>query len=167
MLGEVLRDPEGIEHRGELRGLGLLPAVTVFTAGKTLSRREAEVVAEPFRGAGVTGYEIHMGETTVRGCAPFCRFADGTAEGAVQGTVFGTYLHGLFDSGELTLRLAEYLAARRGIAVERAELRPRSLFRQQQYDLLAEALREHVDLKRIYAIMEAYEHDGTSSAGGY
>ena len=29
--------------------------------------------------------------------------------------VFGTYLHGLFDSGELTEKLAEYLCARKGI----------------------------------------------------
>ena len=48
MLGETLRDPEGIERRGETRGLGLLPADTVFTSGKTLCRREAaaEAVAD-------------------------------------------------------------------------------------------------------------------------
>ena len=34
--------------------------------------------------------------------------------------MFGTYLHGLFDSGELTEQLAAYLCRRRGIAPEQA-----------------------------------------------
>ena len=38
----------------------------------------------------------------------------------MQGNVFGTYLHGLFDSGELTERLAELLCRRKGIAMESA-----------------------------------------------
>ena len=37
----------------------------------------------------------------------------------MQGNVFGTYLHGLFDSGELTERLAELLCRRKGIAGKR------------------------------------------------
>ena len=52
--------------------------------------------------------------------APFCRYADGTPEGCVQNAVFGTYLHGLFDSGELTEQLAAYLCRRKGIAPETA-----------------------------------------------
>ena len=36
---------------------------------------------------------------------PFCHLADGTPEGCVCKNVFGTYLHGLFDSGELTQAL--------------------------------------------------------------
>ncbi|MBS5619103.1 MAG: cobyric acid synthase CobQ, partial [Clostridiales bacterium] len=54
----------------------------------------------------MTGYEIHNGRTTVNG-EPFCRLADGTPEGCVCKNVFGTYLHGLFDSGELTQALVK------------------------------------------------------------
>lgn len=52
----------------------------------------------------MTGYEIHNGRTTVNG-EPFCRPADGTPDGCIGPNVFSTYLHGLFDSGELTQAL--------------------------------------------------------------
>ena len=61
--------------------------------------------------------------------APFCRYADGTPEGCVQNAVFGTYLHGLFDSGELTEQLAAYLCRRKGIAPETAAPLPMAAYR--------------------------------------
>ena len=78
----------------------------------------------PFAGARMTGYEIHNGRTTVNG-EPFCRLADGTPEGCVCKNVFGTYLHGLFDSGELTQALVKLLCARKGISPR--ETRPTSM----------------------------------------
>ena len=102
MLGRTLSDPEGTEGGtpgAVCRGLGLLPADTVFCADKTRTRVEAEALAGPFAGAKLEGYEIHMGQTRVEG-APFCRLADGRPEGCAAGHVYGTYLHGLFDSGE-------------------------------------------------------------------
>ena len=97
-----------------------------------------------------------MGET-VSETAPFCRFEDGKTDGAVNGNVFGTYLHGLFDTGELTARLADWLAVRKGITVEPYKPVPRVLYRQRQYDLLAEAVRKSLDMERIYRAMEEYE----------
>ena len=73
----------------------------MFGTEKHLTQTAACVTTEPFAGAKLTGYEIHAGRTEVRGSA-FCILADGTPEGCVQDGVFGTYLHGLFDTGELT-----------------------------------------------------------------
>ena len=86
MLGQTLADPEGTEsgRPQTLRGLGLLPTQTTFTAEKRRTQSQATVTAEPFAGAHLTGYEIHTGRTTVQG-APFCTLADGTPEGCVQG----------------------------------------------------------------------------------
>ena len=106
MLGRRLSDPAGAELQGSAGGLGLLPCETVFGTEKQRTVRTAEVCAEPFQGAAITGYEIHMGRTDIHGAEPFCRFPDGRTDGAVQGNVFGTYLHGLFDSGTLTVKLA-------------------------------------------------------------
>lgn len=158
MLGRRLVDPDGVERRGEYEGLGLLPCETVFTREKTRTRRRAVCAAGPFEGAALEGYEIHMGIT--RGEAPpFCRFEDGTADGAVKDGVFGTYLHGLFDSGELTARLASLLAERKGIAVPYFVPENRAAYRDRQYELLADAVEKSLDMKTIRRVMEAYAHD--------
>ena len=137
MLGEQLCDPAGEESGTPctLRGLGLLPTTTVFGTEKHLTQTAACVTTEPFAGAKLTGYEIHAGRTEVRGSA-FCILADGTPEGCVQDGVFGTYLHGLFDTGELTEKLTAFLCKRKGIDPAGAELIPMEQYRQQQFDLL-------------------------------
>lgn len=155
MLGRTLQDPTGVEKRGMLPGLGLLPADTVFTGNKTRTRRSAVCEAAPFAGAALTGYEIHMGKTETD-APPFCRFADGSTDGAVSGNVFGTYLHGLFDSGKLVDRFAQYLAARKGITISDAPVETRAAYRDRQYDLLADTVRQSLDMKRVYEIMEEY-----------
>ena len=156
MLGRTLSDPAGIERQGMLSGLDLLPVDTVFTGDKTRTRCIAVCAAGPFAGAKLSGYEIHMGKTETGGTTPFCRFADGRTDGAVSGSVFGTYLHGLFDSGELVNRLAQYLAARKGITVSDKPVETRAAYRDRQYDLLADAVRKSLDMKRVYEIMEEY-----------
>ena len=164
MLGQALRDPGGVEQKGSFEGLGLLPCETEFSGQKTRTRRTAAAVAEPFSGAALEGYEIHMGRTETNGALPFCRFSDGSADGAVQGNVFGTYLHGLFDTGELTVQLANWLAARKGIEIPAAEPGDRAAYRQRQYDLLADAVRQNIDLNAIYKAMEEFDHGGTPTA---
>ena len=153
MLGGMLDDSAGTEsgRPQTLRGLELLPTRTVFT----LEKRRAQVTATaaaPFAGAALTGYEIHTGRTTVEG-APFCTLADGTPDGCVQGSVFGTYLHGLFDSGELTEKLATLLCHRKGLAPETAAPLTMQAYREQQFDLLADGVRRALDMSAIYAAM--------------
>ena len=154
MLGQTLADPEGTEsgRPQTLHGLGLLPTQTTFTAEKRRTQSQATVTAEPFAGAHLTGYEIHTGRTTVQG-APFCTLADGTPEGCVQGQLFGTYLHGLFDSGELTEQFAAYLCRRKGIDPAAAAPISMQEYRTQQLDLLADGVRHNLDLAAVYAAM--------------
>lgn len=152
MLGQMLSDPDGVEDGGELRGMGLLPTETVFDAQKTRTRVTATVDAEPFYGAVLEAYEIHNGQTRVEG-ESFCHLSDGKADGCVQGTVFGTYLHGLFDSGELTEKLAQWLCERKGILYETAEALDYAAYREAQYDKLAAGMREALDMDAVYACM--------------
>ena len=153
MLGRTLDDTLGSEsgQPQTLRGLALLPTDTVFTAEKHRAQVTGTAAA-PFAGASLTGYEIHTGRTAVQG-TPFCTQADGTPEGCVQGTVFGTYLHGLFDSGELTEKLAAYLCRQKGLCPEAAAPISMERYRAQQFDLLADSVRAALDLPAVYAAM--------------
>ena len=154
MLGEVLDDSAGSEsgRPQTVRGLGLLPTRTLFTEQKRRTQITAAVTAVPFAGAQLTGYEIHTGRTEVHG-TPFCTQADGTPEGCVQGNVFGTYLHGLFDTGELTEKLVTFLCKKKGIDPEAADVIPMEQYRQQQLDKLADGVRGALDMDAVYAAM--------------
>ena len=160
MLGECLSDPDGVEQKGSAEGLGLLPCRTVFTGAKTRIRRAAVCLGGPMAGVKLQGYEIHMGRTERDGAAPFCRLEDGSEEGAVYGPVSGTYLHGLFDSGEAVGQLAQRLGARKGLSLPQGNPEPRRAYRERQYDLLADAVRKSLDMKAVYRAMDAFAASG-------
>lgn len=151
MLGQTLDDPQGTESGRPmaLSGLGLLPTRTVFDAQKRRMQVRAAAQGELFGGARLTGYEIHNGRTAVGG-APFCVLEDGTPEGCVNRNVFGTYLHGLFDSGELTGALVRMLCARKGISPTQTQMMSMADYRQQQFDLLADGVRQALDMGAVY-----------------
>ena len=154
MLGETLADPEGTEsgRSQTVRGLGLLPIQTVFTDAKHRTQDTATVTAPQLAGAALTGYQIHTGRTAMQG-VPFCRLADGSTEGCVKDNVAGTYLHGLFDTGELTEKLVQLLCSRKGISPASAPLLSMQEYRQQQFDLLADGVRRALDMNALYAAM--------------
>ena len=114
---------------------------------------ERELLSGPLAGANLEGYEIHMGRTQVRG-EPFCLLENGTRDGCARGNVWGTYLHGLFDSGELTQKLAALLCGRKGLAVEEAKAVSHAAYQQAQLDLLAQGVRKALDMEEIYRVME-------------
>ena len=154
MLGQTLDDPTGSEsgRPQTLRGLGLLPTRTVFSEQKRRAQVKATVAAAPFAGAELEGYEIHTGVTEAEG-EPFAHYPDGGREGCVQGNVFGTYLHGLFDTGTLTEALAGWLCRRKGIDPSDAALIPMEEYRRQQFDILADGVRGALDMDAVYAAM--------------
>ena len=157
MLGQTLDDPTGTEGCDvrTLRGLGLLPAETVFEPQKTRTRVQGTILTGAFAGARVDAYEIHTGRTEVQG-VPFCRLDGGQEDGCTEGNVFGTYLHGLFDSGEMTEALAKYLCARKGLTYEAAAPVDRNVYLDGEYDKLAAGVRAALDMDAVYRMMEEY-----------
>ena len=109
MLGQVVRDPMGLEGpAGDTDGLKLLEIETEMSGDKTLTRtvaRHAET------GAQMKGYEIHLGRSSGPARARPFAYVDGQPEGAVSadGRIMGSYLHGMF--AEDAFRTA-FLAAR-------------------------------------------------------
>ena len=157
MLGRTIADPDGAEGEAGavMRGLGLLPADTVFYPEKTRTRVTGTALAGPFAGARLEGYEIHMGRTEVRGGEPFCRLEDGRADGCAAGSVYGTYLHGLFDTGEATARLADALCRQKGLDPAGTAPLSHEAFQQQEFDKLAAAVRGALDMDAVYRMMES------------
>ncbi len=156
MMGEELDDPDGVEHGGKMKGMELLPIRTVFTKEKTRSRARAKACG-PFAGAELFGYEIHMGESyKTEEAEDFCLFEDGHRDGVIKKNCCGSYLHGMFDSGQLTARLAELLLAKKGIKAEAYSLLSHKEFQEQQLDLLAKEIRESLDMEKIYEAMSAF-----------
>ena len=121
MLGELLEDPDGVEHGGSMRGMGLLHTKTVFSRAKTRTQIQGRVntvsICGEFAGREVQGYEIHMGRTEKTGdCQETIYLEDGRLDGLSnpEGTVFGTYLHGIFDYGDLAAMTVSRLMRRKG-----------------------------------------------------
>ena len=157
MLGEHLYNPEQLEGKTEyLRGMGLLPVETTFTPAKSRTRVTGTVQAAPFEGVRLDAYEIHMGVSEVRG-EPFCALDNGKVDGCHKDNVYGTYLHGLFDTGTLAEELIRQLAARKGMDPGKIQIIPHEVYVQQQYDILADGVRKALDMDRIYEIMDRYE----------
>ncbi len=98
MLGQDISDPEGIEGAATtVPGLGLLNIRTVMKPQKRLAQTSATYLAT---GDTVSGYEIHIGETTGPDCDRAWLSIEGRAEGAAspEGQIKGCYLHGLFTA---------------------------------------------------------------------
>ncbi len=162
MLGAELSDPDRVEQGGSMRGLELLPLRTVFDRQKTRTRvvgtvSELDGYFSFLSGASFDGYEIHMGKTVMDGDAvPFSMIDMGgavTADGAVGGAVLGTYVHGIFDNGEIVERLARRLSSDKGVSFEEGKAGDFRQFKERQYDLLADALRAALDMDAIYAML--------------
>ena len=152
LLGDVISDPENSEGGGSIRGLELLPAKTVFTSEKRRVRISGKFgdVGGDFSflsGAEFSGYEIHMGRTEVSG-KPLLS----TGDGAFFGNICGCYVHGIFDSGEVSSRLVSELFRRKGLEYT-GGIVDRNAYKQSQYDLLAAQVRENLDMELIYKII--------------
>lgn len=150
MLGMTLADPDLLEQGGTLRGMELLPIDTVFAPQKVRTRVSGTVTA--LGNATFTGYEIHMGRSTRRDHTPaFATCMDETEDGATRGNVCGSYIHGILD-GDVGTALINQLLTRKGLSPT-ANVPDPATYKEAQYDALADALRQSLDLDRIYAIM--------------
>ncbi|MGI8396661.1 cobyric acid synthase [Agrobacterium deltaense] len=144
MLGKTVADPEGIEGPpATVDGLGLLDVDTVLTGDKRL----VSVTGKSFDGIDLSGYEMHVGETTSgTDSLPFSKI-DGHEDGAVSpdGRIFGTYIHGLFSDDSQRSAWLERLGG------QNTELNYDGQV-DAVLDRLAAHMEQHLDLDRLLAI---------------
>ncbi len=150
MLGKILADPEGIEgQEGRYRGLGLLPIKTVI-AGQKIARQRVVTSNFPQDGLPVTGYEIHQGRSRpleeATGTHPLF---DDPNLGIVDETlsVWGTYLHGIFDNGPWRRAWLNRLRAQRGLKSLPTGVANYREQREIMLDLLADMVEPHLNLE--------------------
>jgi adenosylcobyric acid synthase len=158
MLGIDVSDPEGVAgDTGSLEGLGLLPVRTVFAREKELRNITAE-----WQGERWSGYEIHMGHThALQPLAPLLRITDSDSfdgritgewrdEGAQSARVWGTYVHGFFESS----RVRRALANAAGATCYRSPEGSWRERRQGVYEAMADLLEEHLQLDTVWRYVE-------------
>ena len=183
LMGVEVCDPNHVEGDIEhLPGLGLLPITTTMSGEKITRQVEFSVLFtvdglqftdDYFDGSkgfaskssvnckpstankkNLKGYEIHMGQTQPFGSAmpsPLLHLSDGRQDGyIVDNKCMGTYVHGILDNASfvdfLLLPFAEKLSQTKASFDYQA-------FKEEQYDKLADHVRQHVDMQRIYKIL--------------
>jgi adenosylcobyric acid synthase len=163
MMGRTLLDPDGVESETpQLDGLDLLPAETVFFAEKRTvqvegtGRLDAKQKAVP-----IEGYEIHMGRTRFlepvehpfsiqNGLSAEMAHEDGSV--VLDGKVWGTYVHGILHNDDFRRQWLNRIRRSKGLTALPAELRFKER-REAAFDRLAEHVREHLDMRKVYEMM--------------
>lgn len=85
-------------------------------------------------------------------------------DGAFRENVFGTYVHGVFDREQVAKAVVTALGRRKGIDVSGITSVDFAAFKEQQYDILAATLREHLNMEKIYEILNT-GIEGPSATG--
>jgi len=156
MLGDVIRDPHGVETPfPEVKGLGLLPVATTLERTKITIRTEGMLTWAGER-LSVQGYEIHMGRSApLPGYVPLIE-ADGRHEGAKHSDerVLGTYMHDLFHND--AFRTAFFNVIRREKGLASSAVRPFHSLKEAAFDRLAAHVRQHVAVERIEQMMRQF-----------
>lgn len=171
MLGRSICDSIGAEHddAGEYvcEGLGLLNMDTVFENKKTRTRVTGRICRASkeyacLDGVAVQGYEIHMGISKKSSSESACDYNiieldNDKYDGICDRNVLGTYLHGFFDSDELRISLLKMLAEKKGmnpdIIYMDGEFKSLHDYKENEYNKLADMVRESLDMSKIYEIM--------------
>jgi adenosylcobyric acid synthase len=146
MLGESVNDPEGIAgDRGVLTGLNLLPIRTTFLPTKSVSQVTVRWGADRWN-----AYEIHMGiSVPTQSCNALAvveNDKETKTEGCRRDHIWGTYLHGLFESPAVRSELA----ATAGLSYYRAAQGSWRDHLERVYHRMADALEQHLELGEIW-----------------
>ncbi len=170
MLGKVVTDPELVEAGGKVaQGLGLLDAETVLRQEKE-THQSVAVLSQTVRrllpdaGAELSGYEIHLGETSVgHASLPFAEIRSrsgrpvSVADGAISpdGKVFGTYLHGIFDNDNFRTSFLNLVRHEKGLPLQGV------ITEEDPFELLADHLEKHLNMGQLLEICRLQPASGT------
>jgi adenosylcobyric acid synthase len=164
MLGRLIRDPFRSESEVEaVNGLGILDAETCLQQEKITRQAMARLqenneLPKDLSGVEFSGYEIHLGETTLgENLQPLFHLrrvgeTEWQHDGAIGhgGRVLGTYLHGIFDSTEGLNWLLNHWRGLSGKNGTTARICDPTAERERRYDALADHFRRHLKLELVH-----------------
>lgn len=149
MLGHSVCDPDQVESGGvtEIAGLGLLEMDTVFCGEKVQTQTNGvfagiEGMLSGLNGKGYEGYEIHMGRSDVI-LPPLVS----------NGSVYGSYVHGVFDAPGIADEILKAVCRQKGIDFEALGTFDMAAYKERQYDILADAVRGGLDMDLVYRVL--------------
>jgi adenosylcobyric acid synthase len=169
MLGMRISDPFNAEGGGEIDGIGLLPLSTVFETEKQRTRVSGKFLEiggmfSELSGKEIEGYEVHMGTTKPcndsRQYKPVANVKDSVSgkefiDGAYSGTVYGSYIHGLFDAGDTASIIVKALYNADCLEYDcTANTISTKQHKENQYDMLANILRDSINMDNVYKILD-------------
>jgi adenosylcobyric acid synthase len=151
MMGQDIHDPEQIEGNiAHLPGLGLLPVSTEIKQEKITRQIQFSFLEQSEQ---CTGYEIHMGTSNPvhnTQYVPLNRLNDGNFDGYfLHSRCFGTYIHGILDN-QIVI---DYILAPYAQQPEKNQPFNPKTFKEEQYNKLADHVRNHVNMNQVYKIM--------------
>ncbi len=162
MLGTKLIDKHHVESNLAIQdGLKLLDTKTTFTQVKRTTQATAK-----HNEFNLNGYEIHMGETSLGAdVKPFAVITTNNGkptqrnDGAISsdGSVWGTYLHGVFDNDHWTRHLLNKIRTQKGLPELNNVKISMKKYRESQYEMLAKAFENNVDMKKLDEILFSSE----------
>lgn len=150
MLGRSISDPDQTEAAGitECQGMVLLNTETIFHYDKIQAQTEGifeniNGIFSGLNGIPYHGYEIHMGKSIGKQMPVIS-----------QNNIYGTYIHGIFDSPGVSDAILRALCIKKGIPFESVTTFDPLSYKDQQYDLLAKTVRESLDMDLINRILD-------------
>lgn len=170
MLGKNISDPYGVEEGGDTPGLGLLNVETSFIEKKRTIQMagkfgKVQGIFSALSDQPLFGYEIHSGVTTFPEDLALTEISpihedgglmlEGSQNLADGMSIYGTYVHGVFDGDGIAVKIVEALLAKKGLKMDDIKTINFAEYKKQQYDILADSVRKNLDMKKIYEILEA------------
>ena len=154
MLGKRIMDPEYVElaiesKEDSIPGLGMIDIETTFYKSKQLARKEALHIPS---GCKIVGYEIHHGISHIKEGKVIIESSDGLlGASTLDGKVWGTYLHGIYDADAFRHWFIDKLRKDKGLPISN---KPPLIYDiEASLDRLAAVLRENIDISKIKSII--------------
>ena len=136
------------ENRPEVRS-GIVAAIAAPEKTRSQVAGRLGAVSGIFSGLSgqeYSGYEIHMGNTAAYGGKELPVLVNSK-------NAYGTYVHSIFDSGNIAKEIVMSLARRKGIELETPEAADYSKIKEREYDRLADLIRSGMDMEAVYAML--------------